>query len=510
MHKLLWHEVAGFASRTPHHPAILSDDGTITYAELVALATERAGQLAAAGVAGGDRVALVAANSPHYLVWAFAVWRAGAVLATVYPESSDGELDYILSNARPSCIVADAPRTGVVTDAVARSGRPIGVYTLDAVGEAAGLPPGGPLPELDLDPDAVAFICYTSGSSAAPKPVAHSHRGLAAGCRTYARAWRMTRTDRTLVCLPMAWIYGLLSASLVTLVAGGTVVPLARFNPVRVIDAIERHGITLFPGVTTMYVKIVSYLKEAQRRPQLGSLRFNVSGGEPRNEAVFDEWVALGGLPVLDSYCASECLPAITYDPAVDPEPRRGSAGRVVPGAAMKVVDQEGAPVPAGQVGLALWRSPGMMVGYWNEPELTAEAMTPDGWYKTGDYVRVDDDGYVFIVGRATDMIIYGGSNVSPVEVEAALTSDPRIAEAAVVGLPDREYGQIVAAAVVTSDGSRLSEDELTLLCAARLAVYKIPKVFVQVNALPRGATGKIKRRDAVALFQPVGRGAAA
>jgi long-chain acyl-CoA synthetase len=176
----------------------------------------------------------------------------------------------------------------------------------------------------------------------------------------------------------------------------------------------------------------------------------------------------------------------------------------------MKVVDQKGEPVAAGDVGLALWRSPGMMVGYWNEPELTAAAMTPDGWYKTGDYVRVDDDGYVFIVGRATDMIIYGGSNVSPVEVEAALNADPRIAEAAVVGLPDREYGQIVAAAVVTSDGSRLSEDDLTRLCAARLAVYKIPKVFVQVDALPRGATGKVKRRDAVALFHATGSEAAA
>jgi long-chain acyl-CoA synthetase len=508
MQKLLWHEVAGFAARTPHHPAIISDDGTITYGELVALATERAAQLTAAGVADGDRVALVAGNSPSYLVWAFAVWRAGAVLATVYPESSDGELDYVLSNARPSCVIADGPRTCAVTDAAARSAQPIPVYTLDADGRAAGLPLAGSLPELAVDPDAVAFICYTSGSSAAPKPVAHSHRGLAAGCRTYARAWRMTSKDRTLVCLPMAWIYGLLSASLVTLVSGGTVVPLARFNPVRVIDAIERHAITVFPGVTTMYVKIVSYLKESQRRPHLGSLRFNVSGGEPRNEAVFDAWTALGGLPVLDSYCASECLPAITYDPAVDSEPRRGSAGRVVAGASMKVVDHDGAVVGPGDVGLALWRSPGMMVGYWNEPELTEAAMTPDGWYKTGDYVRVDEDGYVFIVGRESDMIIYGGSNVSPVEVEAALTSDPRIAEAAVVGLPDREYGQIVAAAVVTSDGSRLSEEELVRLCASRLAAYKIPKVFAQVDQLPRGATGKIKRRDAVTLFASVARAA--
>jgi long-chain acyl-CoA synthetase len=502
MQKLFWEEVA--AGR-PERLALVTDDVAITYGELVAQAAERAAQLRAAGLRCGDRVALIAGNSPHYLGWVFAVWRAGGVAATVYPQSSAGELDYVLANARPTHVITDTERERAVTDAVSRSGLPIAVHTIGEYGRASGLPDAARCPDVVIDPDAVALISYTSGSSAAPKPVAHSHRGLAAACRTYARAWRMTESDRTLVCLPMAWIYGLLSASLVTLVGGGTVVSLTRFSPVRVVDAIERHAITVLPGVTTMFVKLVSYLQSAGRRPRLGSLRLNVSGGEPRNEAVFAQWRALGGRPVLDAYCASECIPMITYDPAVDPEPRSGSAGRVVPGAAMKVVDERGVEVRPGEVGLALWRSPGTMVGYWNEPELTAAAMTPDGWYKTGDYVRVDEDGYVFVVGRATDMIISGGSNVSPVEVEAALTADPRIAEAAVVGLPDREYGEIVAAAIVTGDGSRLSDEELTRVCALRLAGYKTPKIFLQVDELPRGATGKVRRRDAVTLFEVAG-----
>jgi long-chain acyl-CoA synthetase len=506
MPNLLWDEVAAVR---PERLALVTDDVAVTYGELVAQAAARAAQLRAAGLRSGDRVALIAGNSPSYLVWVFAVWRAGGVAATVYPESSAGELDYVLANAGPTCVITDAERNRPVTEAVSRSGLPIDVHTMDGRGRLSGLPDAEHRPEVAIDPEAVALICYTSGSSAAPKPVAHSHRGLAAACRTYARAWRMTDADRTVVCLPMAWIYGLLSASLVTLVSGGTVVPLARFSPVRVIDAIERHAITVLPGVTTMYVKMVSYLQSAGRRPRLSLLRLNVSGGEPRNEAVFEQWSALGGHPVLDAYCASECIPMITYDPAVDPEPRRGSAGRVVPGASMKVVDQRGFEVRPGEVGLALWRSPGTMVGYWNEPDLTAAAMTPDGWYKTGDYVRVDEEGYVFVVGRANDMIIHGGSNVSPAEVEAALTADPRIAEAAVVGLPDREYGQIVAAAIVTVDGSRLSEDELTRVCAQRLAGYKVPKVFLQVDELPRGATGKVKRRDAGTLFEALGETAA-
>jgi long-chain acyl-CoA synthetase len=504
MPKLLWDEVA---SVRPERLALLTDDVGVSYADFLAQADQRAGQLQACGVRPGDRVALIAGNSPSYLVWAFAVWRAGGVAATVYPESSAGELDYVLANALPAMVITDAERERAASEAVSRSGLPIDVRTMDDQGRISALPARAR--EVEIDPAAVALICYTSGSSAAPKPVAHSHRGLAEACRTYAAAWRMSETDRTLVCLPMAWIYGLLSASLVTLVAGGAVVPLPRFNPVRVVDAVERHGITVLPGVTTMYVKMVSYLESSGRRPRLDSLRLNVSGGEPRKEAVFAQWTAIGGRPVLDAYCASECIPVITYDPATDPQPRPGSAGRVVAGAAMKVVDENGLEVTPGEVGLALWRSPGTMVGYWNEPDLTAAAMTSDGWYKTGDYVRVDEDGYVFVVGRANDMIISGGSNVSPLEVETALTADPRIAEAAVVGLADQEYGQIVAAAIVTADGNRLSDDELMRVCGQRLAAYKIPRLFLQVDELPRGATGKVKRRDAVTLFPALG-GAAA
>jgi len=300
----------------------------------------------------------------------------------------------------------------------------------------------------------------------------------------------------------MAWVYGRISASLVTLVAGGAVVPLQRFHPAIVIDAIETHGVTFLPGVTTMYVKLVSYLRESGRTPDLSSLRLNVSGGEARNETVFDEWSQFCGEPVFDAYCASECIPVITYDPDRDRSPRRGSAGRVIPEAEMKVMGKDGVEVARGHVGVAYWRSPGMMVGYWNEPELTAEALTDDGWYRVGDYVRQDADGYVYVVGRVSDMIIHGGSNVSPSEVEAVLTADPRIAEAAVIGLPDPEYGEKVAAAVVTADGVPLADEELTRVCAERLSPYKVPTVFRQVGELPRNASGKVKRRNLAALFE--------
>lgn len=503
MEGLLWDEIAAVADFDPSRTALLTDTVTITYGELAERAAERAARLRASGVRTGDRVVLVAGNSPGYIIWAFAVWRAGCVLTTVFPESSQDELGYALRNSQPTAVIADIERTPAVNQAVIASGLPIDVHTIDEIGEAVSLAGADEWFLPSIDPEAVALICYTSGTSAASKPVAHSHRGLYAAARTYAKAWRMSPEDRTLICLPMAWIYGLVSASLVTLVAGGTVVPLARYSPARVLDAVERHSITFLPAVTTMYVKIISYLQTSEREVALSSLRLCVSGGEARNEKVFEEWVDAGGPPVLDGYCASECFPVITYDPAIDPEPRRGSAGKVVPEAAMKVVGTDGVEVARGDVGIAFWKSPGMMVGYWNEPDLTAAATTADGWFKTDDYVRVDEDGFVYVVGRVNDMIIRGGNNVSPSEVEAVLIADQRIAEAAVLGLPDEEYGEAVAAAVVTESGAPLPDEELTRICSERLSAYKVPTIFRQVGDLPRNASGKIKRSELKSLFEP-------
>jgi long-chain acyl-CoA synthetase len=501
--KLLWDEIASIADSDPARVALITDDRVTTYGELAEQAAERAARLRAAGMRTGDRVMLISTNSTGYLIWAFAVWRAGCILATVYPESGADELDYVLRNSQPRCIISDVARTSSVTSAVLKSGLPIDIHTIDDSGDVVSLPVADEWFLPSIDPEAVALISYTSGTTAAPKPAAHSHRGLTDAARAYARVWRMSPDDRTLVCLPMAWVYGLISASLVTLIAGGAVVPLQRFSPVRVIDAIERHAVTFFPGVTTMYVKMVAYLRDAGREARLNSLRLNISGGEGRNEAVFDQWRELGGRPVLDAYCSVECIPVITYDPEQDPEPRRGSAGRVVAEADMRILGHDGVEVARGDVGIALWRSPGLMVGYWNEPDLTAEAVTPDGWFRTGDYVRVDDDGYVYIVGRVDDMIIRGGSNVSPSEVEAVLTGDPRITEAAVIGLSDPEYTEAVAAVIVTADRVQLSDEDLTRLCAERLAPYKVPTVFRQVGELPRNASGKVQRTRLASLFEP-------
>lgn len=489
---LLHEAILGAADAHRDRTALVDGDIRLSYEELAAGAQRARDQLVARGVAPGDRVAFVADNSAAYLIATLGTWMASAVPATAYPSSGRSELDYVLDNAAPVLVLVDRARRDVVAAVAGR----LEIALLDELVEdgPTARSPGAP------EADAPALICYTSGTTARPKPVMHSHAGLTAAAEAYASVWRITADDRMLVCLPMAWVYGLVTASVVTLVRGGTVVILPHFNPVRVVETIERERVTVFPGVTTMFTKLVHYAA-AGRDVDLRSLRFCVAGGEPRNEATFDRWRELTGCAVHDVYAASECFPVVTYDPHDDPEPRRGSAGRLVPGAQMRLCDPAGADVAAGEVGEAFWRAPALMLGYNGEPALTRAAVTDDGWYRTGDYVRVDDEGYVYVVGRVTDMIIRGGSNVSPAEVEAVLSEHPHVAEVAVVGLPDPEYGERVAAAVVVTDGVRLDEQAIATFLAGRLAPYKRPTVVRQVDNLPRNATGKVVRRDVARLL---------
>ena len=485
--------------RRPDAPAVIFGGESCSYAELDQRVARMAGQLAGAGVAPGDRVVLVADNSADHLAAAFAVWRAGGVLVTIYPSSTEAELAFAIEHAEPRLVVAG---TRVVeTVRAAAGGR--AVAELDGTGALAGLPAGAAPEPGTVDPAALALICFTSGSTARPKAVMHSHAGLLGAAAAYARVWHLGPVDATLVCLPMAWAFGLVTTSMAALLTGGRVVALARAEPEAMLGAMADHGVTFFAGVTTMFAKLVQLLDaRPDLRPDLALLRLCISGGEPRNEVAFSRWQDLSGCPVHDVYAASECFPVVTYDPVADPEPRPGSAGRVVAEAALRLVDPEGRDVPPGATGEAWTRGPALLLGYWRDTDLTEQVLTPDGWYRTGDLVRVDDDGYVYVVGRVSTMIIRGGSNVSPAEVEAVLRDHPDVREAAVVGLPDAQYGEEVAAAVVLGHAAVLDVAALRAHCAGALAGYKVPSRVVEVEQLPRNPhTGKVQRTDVVALL---------
>ena len=488
------------AADLPDNVAVFDAAEKLTYSQLNTKVEALAVRLAAHDVTVGTRVALIADNSTHHLVAAFAIWRAGGTLVTIYPSSTESELRYALTAAQPSLIIAGTRILPSVVAAVDHLS--VTTCELTADGEVLGLA-ARPVPGLPtLEVDALALICYTSGSTANPKAVMHTHAGLCAAAATYAEVWRLGTDDTTLVALPLAWAFGLVTTSMATLLAGGSVLLLARSNPADMLRNFADHDVTFFAGVTTMFVKMLQTLEADPSLPRPGTIRLCISGGEPRNEIAFDRWYGLTGCPVHDVYAASECFPVVTYDPVADPLPRPGCAGRVVPGARLQLVDSDGNQVEPGTPGEAWTRGPATTIGYWADPELTAATLTADGWYRTGDLVDIDSDGYVHVLGRLTDLIIRGGANVSPAEVEAVLTRHPDVREATVVGLPDPQYGECVIAAVVLEPGVVLDTKALLRHCRASLAGYKVPTRFVNMEELPRNvSTGKVHRRKVARLL---------
>lgn len=476
------------AAERPQHPAVIDGEAVVSFGELRSSMERRADALREAGLSPGDRVALVAESSASYLATALAVWSVGGVLVTIYPSSSRDDLAYALETSEPVLVVVGETQQDAVAGVLA--GTPVATideFRVDAV--RAGTAPNPP----DLR-EPLSLICFSSGSTSRPKAIMLTATSIHNCAATYGEVWHLGPDDRGIVCLPMAWMYGLASTSLALLLSGATVVVVRRARPELLADAIRRHGATFLAGVTTTFSKLALHAEASGLGHEtFGSLRLCISGGEPRNEAAFARWAALTGVAVLDAYCASECLPLVTYDPTVDPEPRLGSAGKLVPRARLRIVDAEDNDVEVGQVGEGLSTGPGVMLGYWRDPEQTEQVLTSDGWYRTKDLLRVDDEGFVYVVGRLSDVIIRGGINISPSEVERVLRDHPQVVDVSVVGLSDEVYGERVVAVVVGRPG--LNRVGLEKHAKDHLTAYKLPGEYVFVDHLPVTTTGKVDRR---------------
>jgi len=479
----------------PDGIAIVQGGRELTWAAFDRAADTLARRLVAAGLAPGQSVMIIGENSPEYLIVCFGVWRAGGVIAVVHASFGPTELDYALANAEPHFLfVEDGYRAGAVA-AVARSDMPARIFELAAGAEPLGdaAPFAGELPV--VDPAALGIIGYTSGTTGVPKPVAHSHRTIAHGTDACATIWRVDAGDTLLVSMPLSWLAGLIILSVTATTRGAKIHLLRRFSADDALDAMIDHGVTFIFAATSMYAKIVNAWRQ-RAAPRGFRLRCCISGGEARNEAVFRDWRDITGTPVLDSYGASECWPFVTHDPGIATLPPPGSAGKLVEGARIRLLDADGNEVAEGEVGEAQGLAPCMMLSYWKEPELTAKAITSDGWYRTGDYARVDDQGYVYVLGRTGDLIVADGEKVYPAEVEQALSELDEVAQAAVVGLPDDALGQSVAAAVILMPGATVDEAALRAHCAARLAQHKVPALIRILRELPHNASGKVVRRE--------------
>jgi long-chain acyl-CoA synthetase len=279
------------------------------------------------------------------------------------------------------------------------------------------------------------------------------------------------------------------------LASGSTVILLERFHPELVLKAIEHHRATAIWGTMSMYTKLLECFK--RQGGDLSSLRVVSNGGEPAPTSVIEEFETCTGLRLLASYSTSETRPILVERPG-SPRPPLDCDGMLAPGAEIFLEDSEGNEVPVGTPGHALLRSPGNMTEYYREPELTAERISGDGWIRTGDIIRRDDEGHYYVVGRQTEMIIRSGVNIAPAEVESALMAHPGVLEAAVVGIPDPRSGEAVCAYVIRTDGATVTEEELRAAVAGQLAAVKVPGVIEFRQSLPRTPTGKLDRRSLV------------
>jgi long-chain acyl-CoA synthetase len=494
--------IQAHAEAGPDRPALVYQRATITYAQLIDSARRVSATLRARAVKPGERVLMYSPNTPEYLSVYLGCAHAGAVFAPVNTAFRAREMRYVLANAcadiafvnarvlgqfrELSAGIGDAPRQVIDfedVDAVGEDGLGAFLRVLGTDADAS--------PALDCDANHGALVCYTSGTTSTPKPVLHSHASELFAAMGYVAAWRMQRTDRGLVTLPLAWIYGLSSASLALLSSGATVVLMTHFNPEKALEAIEERRATVFFGSMSMYVKMLDVLR--QRDFDLSSLRLCTNGAEPCPEASVRAFEERAGIKLTNAYALSEARPVIAEDPLDESAPA-GTCGRLVPGAAVRLLDGDGQEVKSGEAGEAYVRCPGMLSSYFREPQVTGQRLSPGGWLRTGDLLRRDAHGYYFVVGRTGDMIIRSGVNIAPAEIEAALLEHADVSQAVVIGVPDTASGQAIVAFVVPSSGVELGEEVLRTHLASRIAQYKMPQKFVVQPDLPIGPSGKLDR----------------
>jgi len=442
-------------------PAIVWRDGVLTYAALHRRAAGFARFLADSGVRAGDRVALSIPNS-----WAFAAallgaLKLGAVVAPLDPRLTDDEHRAILDDLRPRLVAREV------------------------AGDEAEWP-------TTVDTVAPALVLYTSGSTGRPKGAVLSHDALSFAVDSWAGpVMALTPNDVVLGVLPFSHSYGLNGALLAPLLTGGAVVTLERFGPDEVLEAVAVHRVTVLPAVATMFRRLLG--SSALDRARLGGVRMALSGAAPCPWDLAREWRARTGVRIFRGYGSTELFRPLSYL-AADADDRADAIGRPVPGVDVRVVDDDGQALPAGELGELLIRTPAAMDGYLDAPDETREVMV-DGWFRTGDLARVTAEGWVTIEGRKRERILRGGYSVFPQEVEAVLLRHPAVGEAAVVGVPHDELGEEVAAFVALREGERAAPDELIAYCKRQLAAFKYPRRITIVPELPKAATGKVLKK---------------
>ena len=493
----LVHMLLAAVDARPNLPAVIFEQQRVTYAELGRAVAGLAKRLETAGAKRGERVILLMANSIEMTAALFAVWAAGAQVAPINPFLTPSELKKQLGDVQACAILCDQLSEEKAAQVAAQFRIPTqitlgaGGLTLDAwKADRALALDRARLPKLDD----LALLIFTGGSTGVPKGVNHTHRGLLVSCVQHLTVWPCKfGEERFLNVAPMFHIWGLGYSTLVPVFTQCTHVMIPRYDADKVVRALAEHRVTVFAGgPAPIYMGLLTSPFFAGS--DLSALRYCPSGGAPCPAELHREWLEKTGQPLLEGWGMTEGAPFCLN--LYDGKRKLLSVGNPVPGTELQVVDLDTGErvLPLGERGELRVRGPQLMLGYRNQPEETARTLR-DGWVHTGDIGYVDDEGFVFLVDRKKDMVIVGGYNVYPREVDEVLFKHPKIREAATVGKPDPRLGEVLVAFVVLDAGVTLSEEEFFEYCKTEMVKYKRPVEVHFVEALPKTGTNKINRR---------------
>lgn len=483
------------AARFPNRTAYTYLYETTTYADLDSFVDSAASGLSAGGIKKGDKVAIILGNCPEFIIAYYGILRAGAVVVPINPSYTLGEISYILSNSQAKAVIADSSLEAIISPLKEElENLKMVIYTdsieFEWTWERLILDSNEKNESPSIQEDDLAVILYTSGTTGKPKGAMLSHRNLTSNAASMSQLAEFTEEDRIIAVLPMFHVFSIATCINIPIACGAAIVIVPKFSPAEVINSIRKEKATLFAGVPTMF----SFLLQVPgaTADDFSSIRACFSGGASIPVELLHRFEEKFKVSILEGYGLSETAPVTAFNPLRGTR-KPGSVGKDIPEVKNRVVDSNGMEVPRGEIGELIVKGPNVMMGYLGMPESTSSALK-DGWFYTGDLARMDDEGYIYIVDRKKDMILVGGYNVYPREVEEVLYQHPAIVESAVIGIADKEYGEIVKAFLVTNDES-ITMDDILYFCQDKLAKYKLPKQMEFMKELPKNSTGKILRR---------------
>ena len=487
----IYRSFAEQAERRPDKALFELPDGRcITYRETAETTRRIAARLVADGVTPGDRVAMQVEKSPEAIALYLATLQIGGVFLPLNTAYTSSEMEYFSSDARPRVLVCAPDRRAGHTH---REGEGLVVETLGGSGEGTLLDGDDCHEEVyDASAEDPAAIVYTSGTTGRSKGAVLTHRNLATNCRALVEAWQYTAEDRLIHALPIFHVHGLFVAANMSLTGGASMYYLPSFDAETIIDLLPRA--TVLMGVPTFYTRLLNNDRLTPR--SCASMRLFVSGSAPLLASDHEAFEARTGHAILERYGMTE-TGMNTTNPYDSGRRKPGTVGKPFPGIEIRVADREnGRPLPDGEVGIVEVRGPNVFAGYWQLPEKSASEFRKDGFFITGDLGRIDEDGYLCIVGRDKDLVISGGYNVYPKEIEELFDTHPKVLESAVIGVPHPDFGETVVAVVVPAPGEELRAGELLDFIAGDLARFKQPRAVRVVEALPRNVMGKVQKAE--------------